>query len=321
MLSAKDITGMYAIIPTPALPGANRLDARDTVDLDESERLVNKLIRDGSDGLIILGTTGECATVTQSEYEAFVDCVIKTVNKRIPVFAGATALGAHDVYSRLKFVQQQGADGSLLGMPMWQPLTVPMAVEYYKQVSEAFPKLSIMVYANARAFRFSFPVEFWGAVAKAAPTVVAAKSSRPNGLAEMIAATNRQINFVPIDQGVVSFYEISPETTTACWATAAAMGPSPSIAVMRAVRDRDNDRMKKVSADIAWANEPVKPMLENPELFASHNIQLEKHRIDAAGYCKPGPVRAPYDYMPPEHEKAARECGRRWAEICKRYAN
>ena len=128
MLTAKDIKGMYAIIPTPAKPGANRLDARDTVDLDETERLVGKLIRDGSDGLIILGTTGECATVTQSEYEAFVDCCIKTVNKRITVFAGATALGAHDVYTRLKFVQAQGADGSLLGMPMWQPLTTPMAI-------------------------------------------------------------------------------------------------------------------------------------------------------------------------------------------------
>ena len=321
MLSAKEIKGMYAIIPTPAKPGANRLDARDTVDLDETERLVGKLVQDGSDGLIILGTTGECATVTQSEYEAFVDCCIKTVNKRIPVFAGATALGAHDVYARLKFVQQQGADGSLLGMPMWQPLTVPMAIEYYKQVSEAFPKLSIMVYANTRAFRFTFPLEFWAGVAKAAPTVVAAKSSRPHGLADMIEETNRQINFVPIDQGVVDFWEISPETTTACWATAAAMGPSPSIAVMRAVRDGDKARMKAVAKDIAWANEPVHVMLTNPELFASHNIQLEKYRIDAAGYCKPGPVRAPYDHMPPEHEKNARECGRRWAEICKRYAN
>ena len=38
MLSAKDINGLYAIIPTPALPGANRLDARNTVDLDEIGR-------------------------------------------------------------------------------------------------------------------------------------------------------------------------------------------------------------------------------------------------------------------------------------------
>ena len=62
MLKAKDIVGMYAIIATPATPDASRLAATDTVDLQESERLINNLIRDGATGLIVLGTTGECAS-------------------------------------------------------------------------------------------------------------------------------------------------------------------------------------------------------------------------------------------------------------------
>ena len=76
MLTATDIRGMYAIIPTPALPNANRYDADRTVDLVETERLVKALIEDGVDGLITTGTTGECATLTREEYEAFVDCVL-----------------------------------------------------------------------------------------------------------------------------------------------------------------------------------------------------------------------------------------------------
>ena len=64
MLTASDITGMYAIIPTPANPGAERWDAIDTVNVPETDRLVKALIADGSNGIIALGTTGECATVT-----------------------------------------------------------------------------------------------------------------------------------------------------------------------------------------------------------------------------------------------------------------
>ncbi len=57
-------------------------------------------------------------------------------------------------------------------------------------------------------------------------------------------------------------------------------------------------------------------MIHKPEVFAQLNIQVEKVRIEAAGYCRPGPVRAPYDEMPPNYAEASRECGRRWAQLC-----
>ena len=109
MLKPSDFRGVYAIIPTPATDGADRWDAVDTVDLAETERVVNRLIGDGVDGLIVLGTTGECATITGQEYEAFVDCVLATVKKRIPTFIGTTALGTHEVVRRAGFAAQRAA--------------------------------------------------------------------------------------------------------------------------------------------------------------------------------------------------------------------
>jgi len=206
----------------------------------------------------------------------------------------------------------------LLGLPMWQPVTTDMAVKYYAEVSKLFPRLALMVYANMRAFRFGFPLEFWSALVKQAPTVMSAKYSRAQGLKQLIAATGCNINFLPIDMSVAEFHEISPETTTACWATAAAMGPEPSLAVMNAVLANDKARIKQWNDEIAWANEPILGMLANPELFASYNIQVEKVRIAAAGYCKPGPIRPPYDVFPAEYEAASRECGRRWVELRKK---
>ncbi len=322
MLHASDLRGLYAIIPTPALPGADRIDAVDTVDLAETERLIEHLIADGTNGLIALGTTGECATLTPAEYDAFVQRVLAVTARRVPTFIGVTAPGAHEAVRRMAAARDLGADGVLLGMPIWQPLTLDMAVEYYRSVSAMFPDLAIMVYANARAFRFNFSnPEFWRRVTDAAPTVMSAKFSNPAALLAVSEAARGRVHFLPHDDAVTSFAKLSPETTTACWATAASMGPQPSLAVINAILARDWPRVEAVAADIAWANETVNGLVENPELFASYNIQLEKIRINAAGYCNAGPIRPPYNVVPDDIVRNSEECGRRWKTLCAKYAS
>jgi trans-o-hydroxybenzylidenepyruvate hydratase-aldolase len=320
MLQPADLRGVYAIIPTPAKDGADRCDAVDTVDLAETERVVNRLIGDGVNGLMVLGTTGECATVTGQEYEAFVDCVLATVRKRIPTFIGTTALGTHEVVRRTRFAADRGADGILLGLPMWQPLTVDMAVEYYRGISETFPRLALMVYGNGRAFRFSFPPEFWRRVVDVAPTLMAAKYSRPKALLDSLAAAKGRVHFLPHDGGVSKFAELSPATTTACWSTAASMGPEPVLEQMRALLSNDAEALQRIAGDLAWAREPLAEITGDPDLFATYNIQLEKIRIEAAGYCKAGPIRPPYNVMPEPYAERARENARRWRELCGKYA-
>jgi dihydrodipicolinate synthase/N-acetylneuraminate lyase len=319
MLSATDISGLYAIIPTPARPGAERFNAVDTVDLVESARLVDKLIEDGASGIIALGTTGECATLSTADYRSFVATVLEAARRRVPVVIGATCLGSHELRDRLHHLKELRVDAVMLGMPMWQPLTTDMAVQYYASVSDAFPDLPIMVYANARAFRYNFPADFWEQVARAAPTVMSAKVSTPAGLADLRRLTERRIHFLPIDSAMHKFHDVEPGATPACWATAASMGPELSLAMVRAVRSGDEARIASVAADLAWANEPTMAIIQTPEVFQHYNIQLEKARIEAAGYCNPGPVRPPYGAFPTEYAEASRENGRRWAMMCAKY--
>ncbi len=319
MLQAQDIRGMYAILPTPARPGADQFDAVDTVDLDTTERGIEAVLRDGATGLIVLGTTGECGTLSDSDYRTFAACVVETVNHRVPTIVGTSAAGGHEVVSRMRFVQDLGADSALLGLPTWQPCTQSMAVHFYAEMSRLFPELAVMVYANARAFRYDFPFDFWKAVAKAAPTVTSAKYSRTAGLTELIAATERRIHFVPNEMVVDQFHAISPETTTACWATAAGMNPAPAVALMEALHGGHAEATKDLVAAIAWANAPVNHIFNKPELFAHYNIQLEKTRINAAGYLQCGPTRPPYADFPEPYASQARECGQRWARVCAAY--
>jgi len=314
-MQANDFKGLYGIIPTPARAGSAKLNAKNTVDLDESERLIKNLIRDGVSGLIVLGTTGECATLSTADYRAFVDLVCKTANNKIPVFVGATALGGHEVFDRLSFVKEQGGTGTLLGLPMWQPCTNDMAVRFYSEVAELFPKLPIMVYANTRAFRFPFSTDFWTGVSQSAPTVVSAKSSHANGLVENISSTGGRIHFMPSDMVVSKFFDLSPRTTTSCWATAAGMGPEPSKKIIDAILADDKGVIAHMSEKIAWCNAPLEPILKNAEVFASYNIQVEKIRMQESGYCNPGPSRPPYDVIPADFAEAAKECGRRWKQL------
>ena len=117
MLEAKDLQGVLAIMPTPARDGADSLDAVDTVDLDETARLAESLVRDGVAGIMVLGTMGECATVSRNDYEAYVTCLLETVRGRVPTFVGTTALGGHEIAQRIRFVKDRGATGTLLASP------------------------------------------------------------------------------------------------------------------------------------------------------------------------------------------------------------
>lgn len=319
MLSASDLKGVYAIIPTPATPEADKWDAVDTVDLAETERVVNALVRDGADGLIILGTTGECATITRDEYETFVDCTLSTIRKRIPVFVGTTQLGLHEVVYRTRFARERGADGILLGLPMWQPCTDDMAVDYYSTIAEAFPGLAIMVYANTRAFRHPFGPSLWKRLAGSVPSVMSAKFARPADLPPALDAAAGRIHFLPHESVVPKFVELSPSTTTACWSTAASMGPEPALAIMAALASGDLDRFAAISKDLAWVGESSHPLTSNADAFASYNIQFEKLRIDAAGYMKTGPIRPPYNHMPAEYAALARENAKRWTSLRPKY--
>jgi len=319
MLTAQDFKGVYGILPTPAKEGADRWDATNTVDLDETARLTEKLIADGCSGLLALGTTGECATLTPDEFEAFADCFLSTVDKRVPAFVGATTLGTHETVQRMKFLQDRGADGTMLGLPMWQPCSEEQAVKFYASISEAFPDMAIMVYANEQAFRFLFPPSFWAAVAEAAPTVTSAKVGSPATYLERLEASKGKINFLPIDMLAIAFAQQSPDTMTAMWATAACMGPQPCLALMEAIEAKDFDRALAISQDLMWANETFIPDNSFDE-FNKYNLQLEKIRFNEAGYCKAGPIRPPYDVIPQEYVENAREVGRRWLDLVKKYS-
>src|ERR1700676_5232880 len=95
-LTTADIVGAWAIMPTPAKDGASDWRADDTLDLAETARVVEALIAAGIDGILSLGTLGECATLTWDEKRAFMATVVDTVRGRVRYFGGTTSLNTRE---------------------------------------------------------------------------------------------------------------------------------------------------------------------------------------------------------------------------------
>lgn len=318
MLNAKDLRGVYVMVPTPCKEGADGWDAEDSVDLDEAARMAESLIGAGIGGIAACGTTGECAALLWEEKRAFVDTLVQVNRKRVPIFAGATALGTKEIVRQMRGLKDVGADGAFLGLPLWQTPTLENSVQFCADLSEAVPDMPIMIYANAMFFKSTFPTVFWEGVAKRAPTVITTKVAyNIDHLMDDMAVAGHQINFLPGQNSIYPAYKAAGTRITACWSTSAGSGPEPIVALMEAILRDDARKVDEIWEDVHSAPSMI-PQGEFSH-FPEYNAQVEKVRINASGYVNAGPPRAPYRDLPEHWRVQAEASGRGWAELRKRY--
>lgn len=309
-----DVRGLFAIMPTPALPGADDPRMADTLDRIEAERAANALVADGIDALMTTGTFGECATLTWEELRDFTDLVVQTIAHRVPVFAGATTLNTRDTIMRAKALCDLGVDGLLLGRPMWAQCDDVSLVGFYRDVAEAVPELAIVVYDNPEAFKGKISSAAFAELA-AIDQVVAVKCPvfGPQFEADLDAVRGRT-RLLPIDRDWVTAYDLAPDELTACWSGSASCGPLPHVEMSRRILAGDRAGAGEIADQLGRASAGFFPD-DSFALFSRYNIQLEKTRINAAGYITAGPNRPPYVACPPDYAEGAEISGRKFAEL------
>ncbi len=91
MLKYDDFKGVYGLIPACATQDTHKWSSTDTIDEEAQRELVSKLIRDGVDGIITTGSTGECHTLLWAEQQKLFDIVVDEVNGRVPLLVGTWA--------------------------------------------------------------------------------------------------------------------------------------------------------------------------------------------------------------------------------------
>ncbi len=321
-LTAEDVRGVVAILATPALPGAERWDMTETVDLEESARHANALVEAGVDMILTNGTFGEGATLTLDELMAFNDAVVATVAGRVPVFAGATTLNTRDTIDRGRRLREIGADGLFLGRPMWVALDDDQIVEFHRSVAEALPDMAQIAYDNPSAFKGKISSQAYARLAEI-PQIVASKHMGLGLLGERytadLEAVAGRINLLPVADDWATSARMYPEQATACWSGDVNCGPAPVTALRDAIRARDWALAEQIQADIAHAVETLFPGGDFNE-FQRYNIQIDRAEFEASGYFTPGPTRPPYTTAPAAYLEGGAEVGRRWAALQKKYA-
>jgi trans-o-hydroxybenzylidenepyruvate hydratase-aldolase len=316
-LTVTDITGAWAIIPTPAKDNASDWRADDTVDLEETARVVEELIRAGVDGILSLGTLGECSTLTWDEKRAFMATVVETARGRVPYFGGTTSLNTRETVRQTRAAYDLGVDGTMLGPPMWCYPDLATTVQFYRDVATSCPEMAICVYANPEAFKFDFPRPFWAQITQV-PQVVAAKIVGIASLDADLRLTKGQVRLLPVDSNYYAAARIAPDECTAFWSGGALCGPAVQIhlrdEVAAAKKSADWSAAKELSGAIAAASARLMPNGSFAE-FSRYNIGLEKARMNAAGWMKAGPCRPPYHVVPESYLEGARESGKMLAKL------
>ncbi|SCG88676.1 Dihydrodipicolinate synthase [uncultured Clostridium sp.] len=115
------------------------------VNYDVLGEMLEAQIQGGTDAIIICGTTGESATLTEEEHSAVIRYAIKKVNKRIPVIAGTGSNCTATAIKLSKEAEKDGADGLLLVTPYYNKATQNGLIAHYTAVANAV-NISIILY-------------------------------------------------------------------------------------------------------------------------------------------------------------------------------
>ena len=124
------VTGSLVALVTPMRPDG-------MLDLDGLKRLIDWHVEQGSDGLVIVGTTGESPTVSQEEHCLLIRTAVEHAAGRIPVIAGTGGNSTAEAIELSRCAKQAGAAAGLSVAPYYNKPTQEGLYRHFKAIAEA----------------------------------------------------------------------------------------------------------------------------------------------------------------------------------------
>ena len=115
------------------------------VNLEEFGKMIEYQIEGGTDALVVLGTTGEPATMTADEKDEVIKYSVKKAGGRIKIIVGTGSNDTAKAVASTKRAEELGADGVLAVTPYYNKCTQKGLYEYYKAICEAV-KIPVIAY-------------------------------------------------------------------------------------------------------------------------------------------------------------------------------
>ena len=131
------IQGSIVAIVTPMHPDGG-------LDLPGLRKLIDWHIAEGTDGIVIVGTTGESPTVSVEEHCELIKIAVEHTAKRIPIIAGTGGNSTAEAIELTRYAQSVGADASLLVVPYYNRPTQEGMYQHFRKIAEAVDMPAIL---------------------------------------------------------------------------------------------------------------------------------------------------------------------------------
>ncbi|ARA97112.1 MULTISPECIES: 4-hydroxy-tetrahydrodipicolinate synthase [Geobacillus] len=164
-------------------------DRKGNLDLAKTTELVNYLLDNGTDALVVAGTTGESPTLTAEEKVALFRHVVNVVNGRVPVIAGTGTNDTRASIELTKRAEETGVDAVMLVAPYYNKPNQEGLYQHFKAIAES-TSLPVMLYNVPGRTSVNLAPETVIRLA-AIPNIVAVKEAGGNldAMAEIIEQT------------------------------------------------------------------------------------------------------------------------------------
>jgi 4-hydroxy-tetrahydrodipicolinate synthase len=167
-------------------------DAQGRVDEDGVARVVHHLLENGSDGVVVAGTTGESPTLSHDEKLHLFALVKRAADGRGRVIAGT---GGNDTAASIRLTQEAaelGVDGALLVVPPYNKPSQEGLYQHFKAIAQAVPNLPCMLYNVPPRTAQNMEASTTVRLANDVPNIVATKEAANNliQVAEIVGGTS-----------------------------------------------------------------------------------------------------------------------------------
>lgn len=137
------LEGSMVALATPFTPGPK---GRGTLDEEAYQRLIAFQLKEGTRGLIPIGSTGEAATLSSEERFRTVQCAVKAAGGKVPVIAGAGSFSTEDTIAQVGRARDAGADAALVVTPYYNRPTQGGLLAHYGAIAAAHPGFPLVAY-------------------------------------------------------------------------------------------------------------------------------------------------------------------------------
>ncbi|WP_419883868.1 4-hydroxy-tetrahydrodipicolinate synthase [Peribacillus sp. B-H-3] len=177
-------------------------DKNGNIDFNKTTKLVNYLIENGTDSLVICGTTGESPTLSSEEKIALLRHVAEIADKRVPVIMGT---GSNNTYASIEFTkkaEQNGADAVMLVAPYYNRTNQEGLYQHFKAIADS-TLLPVMIYNIPGRASVNIAPETVIRLAEINNIVAVKEASGDlNAMTEIIAGTSDDFSLYSGDDGL-----------------------------------------------------------------------------------------------------------------------